>query len=91
MIKNAIESIGKNGIVRISCTTEPIAFTISDNGPGISKVAADSLFTPFFSTKATGQGVGLMLIRDVLQSHDASFRLSTDQETSWTNFEVAFK
>ena len=89
IIKNAIESIGKNGEIKISCNEEG-NFTISDNGPGISEQVLPNLFTPFFSTKTTGQGVGLMLIRDILQSHNATFDLSTDTSTGWTTFEVNF-
>lgn len=90
MIKNAIESVEQDGEIIISCSGEPASFTISDNGPGISEEVAQKLFTPFFSTKTTGQGVGLMLIRDVLQSHQAEFKLSTDPKTGWTNFKVNF-
>lgn len=90
MIKNAIEAIGTNGEIRISCDDNPIHFLITDNGEGISDEVSEQLFKPFFSTKTTGQGVGLMLIRDVLQSHQATYKLSTDQNTGWTNFYVQF-
>jgi len=88
MIKNAIEAIGHNGEVKISCIESPLSFKISDNGPGISDEVAQNLFTPFYSTKTTGQGVGLMLIRDILQSHQAEFSLTTDEESGWTHFKV---
>lgn len=90
MIKNSIESIETSGEIKISCSDGPIKFTISDNGSGISEEAASNLFKPFYSTKTTGQGVGLMLIRDVLQSHQANFRLFTDEKSGWTHFEVIF-
>jgi len=88
MIKNAIESINDNGEIVISAIEKPIGFKISDNGPGISDNIAKNLFTPFFSTKTTGQGVGLMLIREILQSHGATFNLGTDRQSGWTEFEV---
>lgn len=91
MIKNAIEAVGSDGEVRITCNHKPVSFTISDNGPGISDEVSDKLFTPFFSTKTTGQGVGLMLIRDVLQSHQANYKLSSDKDSGWTHFHVQFK
>jgi len=90
MIKNAIEAIEHGGKVVITCADHPLSFIISDNGPGISDEVAKNLFTPFYSTKTTGQGVGLMLIRDVLQSHNAEFSLSTNHNTGWTNFKVIF-
>ena len=72
IIKNAAESIegdaGENGqqgeiIVR---TTAPASVEVVDNGPGISKETEAKLFSPFFSTKPNGQGIGLVFIREVL-------------------------
>jgi len=90
ILKNAIEAIGENGIIEISCTDEPKAFTISDNGEGIDEEAESKLFTPFFSTKPTGQGVGLMLIREILESQNAKFQLKSNKEKGWTHFKVWF-
>lgn len=90
MIKNAIESIGAKGIIKIKLSENPTRFIISDNGPGIAPELVSKLFTPFFSTKITGQGVGLMLIREILSAHKTEFSLATDPDTSWTNFEVVF-
>ncbi len=91
MIKNAIESIEQNGNIKISCKETPLSFCISDNGPGIEDDVAAHLFSPFFSTKTTGQGVGLMLIKDILQSHKAIFSLTSNKKSGWTNFEVSFE
>lgn len=90
IIKNAIESIHEDGDIKISCTEYPITFTIADNGEGISDKITHKIFTPFFSTKPNGQGVGLMLIRDILTSHKTDFFLQTDPETKWTKFTVRF-
>lgn len=88
MIKNAIEAIEDDGEIVISCSQNPTQFSISDNGSGISEEEAKELFKPFYSTKIHGQGVGLMLIKDVLHSHDARFKLFTDKETRLTHFQV---
>jgi len=90
ILKNAIEAIGQNGVIEISCTDEPKAFTISDNGEGIDKEVEKKLFTPFFSTKTSGQGVGLMLIREILDAQGAKFELKTDRTSGWTRFKVWF-
>jgi len=90
IIKNGIEAIGDNGELKISCSDNPVSLMISDNGSGIDKASEPYLFTPFFSTKPTGQGVGLMLIRDILQSHNCTFSLSTNATTGWTEFRVMF-
>lgn len=88
IIKNAYESIGTNGEIRIITTTDPVSITIEDNGPGISEETRQKLFTPFFTTKASGQGIGLMFVRDVLVNHNCKFSLST--EKGWTRFVIEF-
>jgi nitrogen fixation/metabolism regulation signal transduction histidine kinase len=90
IIKNAIESIYNNGDIKISCSVSPKQFIIADNGSGIRPENEGKLFTPFFSTKPTGQGIGLMLIRDILINHNTKFSLMTDKETGWTEFKVLF-
>ena len=57
-------------------------------GAGISDETKDQLFSPFFSTKPYGQGVGLMLISEILQKHEAHFNLYS--ERNWTSFEIWF-
>ncbi len=91
ILKNAIEALeGESGIVRIKTDKHLAAprIAISDNGTGIAPEVADQLFTPFFSTKTNGQGVGLTLIRDILIQHQASFSLETQGQ--WTTFELIF-
>lgn len=90
ILKNALEAIEEDGVVRITCTDEPKAFIVSDNGSGIDKEMEAKLFTPFFSTKPTGQGVGLMLIREILESLNAKFELKSDRKSGWTHFKVWF-
>ncbi len=90
ILKNAIESIVQDGDIIIKCTKNPKGFVITDNGIGISAKNEAKLFTPFFSTKPSGQGVGLMLVRDILQSHKTKFSLKTDPQSKWTSFSVLF-
>lgn len=90
IIKNAIESIHTNGDVKITCTSFPKQFSILDNGTGIRPENEEKLFTPSFSTKPTGQGIGLMLIRDILINHNTKFSLSTHKQSGWTEFKVIF-
>jgi nitrogen fixation/metabolism regulation signal transduction histidine kinase len=89
ILKNALESISKNGTIRITTQPKKPQLVIADNGAGISDENASQLFSPFFSTKPTGQGIGLMLIRDILNNHEAEYRLYTGED-GWTRFEIAF-
>lgn len=90
VIKNAIESIGESGTIRLTTSNKPRSFCVIDNGPGIPEEIAPNLFTPFYSTKPTGQGVGLVLCREILQNHHADFSLRTDKESGLTSFHVIF-
>lgn len=88
ILKNAVESIGSDG--EIIVRTAAKAFVeIVDNGPGISKEVESKLFSPFFSTKPNGQGIGLVFIREVLSRHRCSFSLST-YEDGLTRFRIRF-
>jgi two-component system nitrogen regulation sensor histidine kinase NtrY len=77
ILKNAIESIADKGTVKI--TLDPIKrnLTIADNGKGISEENTEQLFSPFFSTKKDGQGIGLTLVREILLNHGFDFSLKT--------------
>lgn len=77
IIKNAAESIESDGKIYIRTTLSPICLEIADTGKGIDKETETKLFTPFFSTKRGGQGIGLIFIREVLLKHNATFSLRT--------------
>lgn len=100
IVKNSIESIEPNttpsrdggepiGLITISVQPLP-SITITDNGRGISPDAAQYLFTPFYSSKPKGQGIGLLLIRDILTSHHCTFSLITDPTDHLTRFTINF-
>lgn len=89
VVKNALESIGKNGQVTFKTTNLPAQLEIRDNGPGIAPEIADQLFSPFFSTKRNGQGVGLTLVREIMANHDFGVSLQTEKAGE-TVFRVQF-
>jgi len=88
IVKNAYEAIGQDGEIRIRTSVEPLSITIEDNGPGIPEEIKQKLFTPFFTTKPTGQGIGLMFVRDVLINHNCKFNLTTHDRH--TRFVILF-
>jgi C4-dicarboxylate-specific signal transduction histidine kinase len=51
--------------------------SIADDGPGIAPEDRANLFTPFFSTKRDGRGLGLTVIQEILTQHRFEFGLDT--------------
>jgi len=88
IVKNAIEAIEQKGTIKFT-TTLPAQLIISDTGKGIDTSLKEHIFSPFFSTKKDGQGVGLMLIREILLNHYFKFSLES-VEKGTTNFTITF-
>lgn len=90
IMKNAAESItGCSGHIHVAVTAMPPTVTIVDDGEPITPDVARNIFTPFFSTKATGQGLGLIFVRDVLDKHSCRYSLTTDAD-GLTRFFIGF-
>lgn len=89
VIKNAIESIENDGTIVFETIPQPPQLRIIDTGKGIPKGIEEQLFSPFFSTKRNGQGVGLTLIREILVNHGFGLSLHTEHEGK-TVFRVRF-
>jgi two-component system nitrogen regulation sensor histidine kinase NtrY len=73
VFRNAMEAVQRDG--RIGVTLRNDVLTIRDTGPGISETARTELFTPFFTTKRDGRGLGLTVVQEVLANHGLPFSL----------------
>jgi two-component system nitrogen regulation sensor histidine kinase NtrY len=85
ILKNAIDAIDGEGTITVRLTTRAGRTTLSieDTGPGMTPEAQSNLFTPFFSTKPNGQGIGLTLVQEILSGHGFAYALErTAQETT---------
>lgn len=73
LLKNALDAVGgrPGARVRLAVRAEDngVAITVMDNGPGLAPAEAEAAFTPFFTTKAGGSGIGLSLARQVALAH----------------------
>ncbi|MEO3406200.1 ATP-binding protein [Mucilaginibacter sp. CAU 1740] len=85
--KNAIEAIEGKGSVTFAIDIRAKKLVITDTGKGISPEQQTNLFTPFFSTKKDGQGIGLTLVREIMLNHGFEFSLKTVAERQ-TEFAV---
>ena len=91
ILRNALEAIGKQGKITIHLgrrNDRPWVF-IEDTGGGIPPEIKTQLFTPFFSTKENGQGIGLTLIQEILSRHRCEFSLESEPGQA-TRFEIVF-
>ena len=66
-----------SGEVTVITTNSPKTLIIRDTGCGIPETIRNKIFTPFFTTKPGGQGIGLMLVNEILLNHKFSFELET--------------
>lgn len=99
IIKNAVESIeirnqknphlGNQGLITFRTAFKPKQLLIEDNGIGISPEAEQQIFSPFFTTKDNGQGIGLTLIREILVNHGFQYSLKTSED-KLTTFQIRF-
>jgi signal transduction histidine kinase len=86
VLKNAMESIGEDGRILLRLGREPVLdatwdrgrpyLSIEDSGPGIPADVQPLLFTPFFTTKKNGRGLGLTLVQEILTAHGFDFSLA---------------
>lgn len=89
LIKNAIQAIPdeKLGKISISITQEEhcFLFQIKDNGIGISSEKHSNIFVPYFTTKSTGTGLGLAMVKQIIENHNGRiwFESTENKETSF--------
>jgi len=84
LISNAIEAMSdKGGTLALKLQSlvdgdgkRYVEVNVADNGPGIPKEVQDRLFTPFYTTKKDGNGLGLVITRRILNAHKGTISLT---------------
>lgn len=89
IIKNSKEAVGNNGHIHVSTKKNPNTIVFGDDGSGLAKEVTEKIFTPFFSTKPGGQGIGLTLVQEILINHGFPF-IFRNKEPSGTEFIITF-
>jgi len=91
LIKNATQAIPEDtkGLIDISATIENdfVKISISDNGKGISTKDALKVFTPYFSTKIHGMGLGLPMVKNMIEAAGGKISFKSTENVG-TVFEV---
>lgn len=78
---NAIQAMGAKGQIHIRtrlAEENMVAIHVIDNGPGISKEKQQSIFDPFVTSKQDGTGLGLAVVKAVVQAHQGSLEIESD-------------
>gem|GEM_PF-709750 len=88
LVQNAIQAIEPGGTIRIRSRSGRVAsaegsyraciqVSVEDDGRGISREDLDQLFVPFFTTRASGTGLGLPICQRIVQAHGGDIRVRT--------------
>jgi len=82
VIKNGFEAIPPGGhvTVRTIATDRKATIIIADNGHGLSDSARENLFSPYFTTKPGGSGLGLVIVKKILSEHDGGIKITNSTE-----------
>lgn len=69
---NAIQAIGREGIIAVAvaeCGDGRIKLSVADSGKGMTAEQLQAIFTPYFTTKADGTGLGLAVVQNIVEQH----------------------
>ena len=82
LIRNSVEAIAGRGDGKIELRAQAksgrIYMEVSDNGPGIPADIQSQIFIPFFTTKASGTGIGMSIVRKIIVLSGGSITFRSD-------------
>jgi two-component system, sporulation sensor kinase E len=88
LIKNAVEAMPKGGTLTITSKESDgnLEIAVADTGVGMAKEVMDKLWTPLFTTKAKGMGLGLSICKRFVEAHEGKIFVEStvDQGTTFT-------
>lgn len=80
LVRNAIQASGSGGEVRVRLETEPrVVLSVEDDGVGIDSQAMEQLFDAFFTTRSKGTGLGLAVVKRIVDEHGFSITVRSDR------------
>jgi signal transduction histidine kinase len=83
ILLNCFQAVGKNGAITIVTEYDArrVFISFADNGPGIDEDTLEKIWTPFFTTKDTGTGLGLGIVKNIIEAHNGTIRISNGKPT----------
>lgn len=91
LVVNAVQAVEEAACIdiRVSSTDATVKIVISDKGPGFSQQVKHALQQPFFSTKPQGTGLGLAVVRSVVEAHHGSFNIDSEPgQGTWATVDL---
>lgn len=81
IIKNAMNAIDKKGKICVSVKHlgDEVVISVKDSGKGMSKETQNKIFEPYFTTKASGTGLGLTVVYKVIKEHKGEIRVLSEE------------
>jgi len=93
LVRNSMFALEKGDsreiLLKAKSFKDQVFIEVADNGKGISEELIDSIFIPFFTTRKEGSGIGLSLARQVMQMHNGTIHVDS-QEGEYTTFTLSF-
>jgi len=91
LVKNAVQSMSQSGSLKVNGAFDEdfVILSVTDSGCGISRDSLSHIFTPYYTTKGTGTGLGLMIVERIVREHGASLAVKSE-ENSGTTFTISF-
>lgn len=84
VLENALKACGADGTITVSSrrTDDDVEFLVADTGEGMSDEVAARVFEPFFSrSKSGGTGLGMLIVRNIVEAHGGTLSLSSRRGT----------
>lgn len=81
VIKNSFEAMKRHGVLRIHTDRDDthVLIRFTDTGGGITAENLSRIFEPYFTTKATGTGLGLLIVRRIVREHGGEISIETSE------------
>ncbi|EAA7245854.1 two-component system sensor histidine kinase ZraS [Salmonella enterica] len=79
---NAIQAIGRRGTIIVEAKesgTDRVIITVTDSGKGIAPDQLEAIFTPYFTTKADGTGLGLAVVQNIIEQHGGAIKVKSSE------------